>query len=395
MKQDSFKYIDALAKPMWAMADFIHDHPELGLQEVQAAKLLTDWLEAEGFKVERGFCHIPTAFRAVYEHGEGGINIGLLCEYDALEGLGHGCAHHIQGPAIIAAAAALKNDANPYNYKITVIGTPAEETVSGKIMMLNAGYDFTDLDFALMIHGDVATRTDKHSLALSKYTVTYHGHGAHAAVKPENGRSALDALLLAFQGVEFLREHVTSDVRMHYIVKNCGGTPVNVVPAQAEGEFALRAANSTNLQKVAERFKKVLQGAAMMTETTVDIQEDKLLDNKIPADFLNGLLMDNAHLVHAPKIGPTREKTGSTDFGNVVHRIPGACLRMCFIDDDKAASHSQEYVEAGKLALAHEAVTTGAKILAGTVLDILAKPERLTAIRQEFQQRLKEEQANN
>lgn len=389
-KETMYHDIDSQASRMARMADDIFDHPELGLEEFHAFGLLTDWLEQAGFSVERSVAGVETAFRAVYHHGEGGPNIGLLCEYDALAGLGHACGHHLQGPSILMAASALKNACTDKNYTITVYGTPAEETVSGKIMMMKNGCTFEELDVALMMHGSGATQVDVKSLALSKFTVIYHGVSAHAAVKPENGRSALDGLILAFQGVEFLREHVAGDVKIHYTVVNCGGTPANIVPATAEGSFYVRSYSRTYLDTVIDRFKKVLQGAAMMTETEVEIREEKAIDSKIPCICLNDIIMENAESVGAPKIRAPREKTGSTDFGNIMHRVPGSCIRVAFVNED-AASHSQDYLDAGKSEAAHAAIVYGAKILAGTAMDLIEQPELLKAVKEEFQRRLEEE----
>ena len=208
LKEVMFRDIDGIRNEMTAMADDIFDHPEIGLEEFHAQKVLTDWLEKEGFAVERGVAGVETAFKAVYRQGEGGPNIGLLCEYDALPGIGHACGHHMQGPSILAAAKALKDAEIREPYTITVYGTPAEESVSGKIRMIQNGCTFEELDVALMMHGGPATQVDVKSLANSKYKVIFHGVSAHAAIKPEKGRSALDALILAFQGIEFLREHV-------------------------------------------------------------------------------------------------------------------------------------------------------------------------------------------
>lgn len=389
-KEMLYSQIDKLAPQMISMADDIFDHPELGLQEFHAFALLTDWLEAEGFQVERGVAGVETAFRAIFHHGEGGPNIGLLCEYDALPGIGHACGHHMQGPSILAAAAALKNVGTEKNYTITVYGTPAEESVSGKIMMMKNGCSFEELDVALMMHGSGATQVDVKSLALSKFKVIYHGVSAHAAVKPENGRSALDGLILAFQGMEFLREHVAGDVKIHYTVVGCGGAPANIVPATAEGSFYVRSYSRTYLNTVIERFKKVLQGAAMMTETEVEIIEEKGIDSKIPCIRLNDVIMENAREADAPKIRPAREKTGSTDFGNIMRHVPGSCIRVAFVDE-AAASHSEDYVRAGKSEDAHKAIICGAKILAGTAMDLIEKPHILTEIKEEFKKRLEEE----
>lgn len=390
LKEVMFRDIDGIRNEMTAMADDIFDHPEIGLEEFHAQKVLTDWLEKEGFAVERGVAGVETAFKAVYRQGEGGPNIGLLCEYDALPGIGHACGHHMQGPSILAAAKALKDAEIREPYTITVYGTPAEESVSGKIRMIQNGCTFEELDAALMMHGGPATQVDVKSLANSKYKVIFHGVSAHAAIKPEKGRSALDALILAFQGIEFLREHVNSDVKIHYTVVNCGGTPANVVPAYAEASVYVRSYNRAYLDTVCKRFEKVLKGAAMMTETEVEIIEEKKVDNKIPVLTLNDLVMKQAEEIHAPQIAPAREKTGSTDFGNVMRRVPGTCARIAFVAPG-AAAHSQEYIEAGKTEAAHDAVIYGAKILAGTALELIGNPELLKQAKEEFRKNLAKE----
>ncbi len=389
-KQSLYSTIDAVAPELCSMADDIFDHPEIGLQEHHAVKLLTDWLEKEGFQVERGVADIETAFRAIYSHGEGGPDIGLLCEYDALPGMGHGCGHHMQGPSILAAAKALKDSGGDRPYRVTVYGTPAEESVSGKIMMIGRGCTFEELSVAFMMHGGPATQVDVKSLANSKFKVIYHGVSAHAALRPEKGRSALDGLILAFQGVEFLREHVASDVKIHYSVTSCGGTPANVVPALAEASFYVRSYSRPYLDTVIERFKKILQGAAMMTETEVEIIEEKRVDSKVPVMALNDLVMKQAREVSAPRIRPAREKTGSTDFGNVMRRVPGTCARIAFVPED-AAAHSQEYLDAGKTEEAHQALIYGAKIIAGAAAEIIDNPELLKTIQEEFRRNLEAE----
>lgn len=390
LKEVMFREIDEIRNEMTAMSDDIFDHPEIGMEEFHAQKVLTDWLEKEGFQVERGVVGVETAFKAVYSHGTGGPNIGLLCEYDALPGIGHACGHHMQGPSILAAAKALKDADIKEPYTITVYGTPAEESVSGKIRMIQNGCTFEELDVALMMHGGPATQVDVKSLANSKYKVIFHGVSSHAAIRPEKGRSALDGLILAFQGIEFLREHVNSDVKIHYTVVNCGGTPANVVPAYAEASVYVRSYNRAYLDTVCRRFEKVLKGAAMMTETEVEIIEEKKVDNKIPVLTLNDLVMKQAEELHAPQLAPAREKTGSTDFGNVMRRVPGTCARIAFVDPG-AAAHSQEYIAAGKTDAAHDAVVYGAKILAGTALELIEDPELLNCVKTEFKENLAKE----
>ena len=270
-KDELFQTVESQRSALLTMADNIYDHPELGFQEVSAEKAITGYLTQCGFQVEHGVGGIATSFRAVFQNGEGGPRIGLLCEYDALEGLGHACGHHMQGPAIVGAAQALKVCAGEMPYTVVVYGTPAEETTHGKLRMLENGC-FKDIDVALMMHGSPTTTVDVKSMAMSSFTVTFHGRKAHAALKPEDGRSALDALLVAFQGVEFLREHVPEDTRMHYTITQSPG-PANVVPDTAIGRFSLRSYSRKALDQVVERFRKIIEGAALIADVTYDLKE--------------------------------------------------------------------------------------------------------------------------
>ena len=381
MKEQLFANIDGRKEKLWEMADFIFDHPECDGEEYQAAALLTDCLKENGFQVEMGVGGYETAFRAIYQNLEGGPSIGILCEYDALKGLGHACGHHMQGPACLAAAFALKETCKDIPYRLVVYGTPAEETSGAKSHMIQKGC-FHDIDIALMMHGSPTTCTDVKCLANIEFRVTFHGKRSHAALAPEKGRSALDALITAFNGVEQLREHVPDDTRMHYTVAELPG-PANVVPARAVGDFMLRSFSKQNLDAVAGRFQEIVQGAALIAGVTYDIQQTKNFFNKIPVLKLNELLMENAKLVGAPRLSPPREKTGSTDFGNVMYEVPGSCIRVAFVPVG-TSSHSQEFLDAGKTQEAHDCILYGAKIIAGAALDLIEKPELMAEVKAEF-----------
>ena len=369
------------------MSDAIYDHPEIGPHEAFASTLLTDYLAKNGFAVEKGIGGLPTSFRAIWKNGEGGPNIGLLCEYDALPGMGHGCGHQMQGPAILGAAVAIQKAAGTEPFTVTVYGTPGEENISGKYIMIKNGVTFQELDVAMMMHGGPATQTDIKSLANAEYDLIYHGKAAHAALKPEAGRSSLDAMMLAFHAIECLREHVTDDVRIHYNIVDGGGTAANVVPAYTKAQVMVRANTVGAVKTLMGRLEKIFQAAAMMTETEPEVIVGKILDNKIPNLHLNDLIMKYAKAVDAPNCQPPRAKTGSTDFANVMHRVPGSCIRVAFVPDG-TSSHSPEFVEAGKSENAHKAVVYGAKILAGTALELIACPAELAEIKAEFQERL-------
>lgn len=370
------------------MADLIYDFAEKSAEEYKSMELLTDYLQNEGFTVERGIA-LDTAFRATWDNSRAAVDeekntapvLGILVEYDALEDIGHACGHHMQGPAGIGAAIAIKEVLKDYPFKLVVYGTPAEETLGGKIVMLDAGY-MKELDLALMSHGSPNTSVDEKCMALENFVVTFHGVKSHAAISPDEGRSALDAALLSFHAIEMLREHVKDDTRMHYTIRNAGGPP-NVVPDLTVAEYTLRSYSTSYLNTVVERFYNILKGAALMTDTTYDIQRDLPFKSKIVCHSVNDLLMKNAAYEKAPSIAAPRKKTGSTDFGNVLYEVPGSCIRIAFTKPD-AQPHSQEYLEAGKTDKAHDAICYAAKIMADTFCDVITTPELLAQIKEEF-----------
>ncbi len=391
MKKEHIKHaLEAYLPELTAMADQIYDLAEPGMEEFQSSKLLADYLQNHGFTVEMGIAGLPTAFRAVYEQGEGGPSFGFLAEYDALKDIGHACGHHMQGPSVIGAALALKDICQEQSYKIVVYGTPAEETIGGKIIMQEKGC-FQDIDIALMMHAAPTTCVDLRCMALECFYVNFHGVESHAAMSPDKGKSAFDAALLSFQGIEFLREHVKEDSRMHYTVLDAGG-PSNIVPGRTRAEYTLRSYSTDYLENViVPRFYDIIKGACLMTGTTYDIERSYPFKAKIPCITLNDLIMENAGQFDAPQITGPREKTGSTDFGNVMYDVPGCCIRTAFVPEGTSA-HSKEYLDAGKTDKAHAALRSGSEILVGTCVDILENPELLQKIKEEFQERKKKEQ---
>ncbi|WP_371379143.1 M20 family metallopeptidase [Sporomusa aerivorans] len=381
-KEAMLAVIDRLQDELSEISDFIFHHPEIGYQEIQAAGRLAGYLKTNGFAVEMGYGGLDTAFRGIYRQGSGGPRIGLLCEYDAVKNLGHACAHHLQGPSIIGAAMAVKNTLRDFPYTLEVIGTPAEECAEGGKNVMLANGAFQELDAALMMHGSDVTTTDNKSLALSEFVVTFHGTAAHSAIAPDKGRSALEAVLLALNGIAYLRGHVRDDVRIHAIIED-GGQVINAIPAKAVARIEARAYDRPYLEQVINRLCRILDGAALMTDTTYEIERIANFHNKIPVLSLNRLLMDNAGLVQAKAISSPREKTGSTDFASVMYYVPGSCIRVAFVEQGMLA-HSQGWLDLGTAPAAHAAIGTAAKILALTCYDLITDERLLAEITHEF-----------
>ncbi|TDG00775.1 M20 family metallopeptidase [Paenibacillus piri] len=382
-KQSIYASVDGLSEKIIAINDFIHDHPELGNNEFQAVELLTRTLAEHHFQVERGIVSLPTAFKATFTNKESGPIIGLLCEYDALEGLGHGCGHNLQASSIVGAAIALSQNLGDLPATVVVYGTPAEETTSGKLPMIKAGV-FDDLDVALMMHGGDRTTVDGKSLAMNLIDFIFEGKAAHAAVAPEKGISALDGVLMTFNAIEYLREHVRPDVKIHGVITN-GGTVANIVPDHAVAQFYVRAADRPYLDTVLERVYNAARGAALSTGSKLTIKEIKRCENKVNVEKLNQVLLKNAAEAGIQEISPPRTSTGSTDFANVTYIIPGACLRVAFVPFG-TASHSTEWVEAGTSEAGHRAVISAAKAIAGSAYELIAVPDLLQEIKEEFRQ---------
>ena len=252
-------------------ADYIFQHPETAYKEELSSACLAAFLEKNGFQVEEKTAGIDTAFTAVW--GEGRPRIGFLAEYDALPELGHACGHNLLGAGAAAAACALKADMEKTGAPGTlrVYGCPAEEIMSGKIVMNQAGV-FDDLDIAVTWHPFDRNRVSNdiwQAQDIKNYT--FHGVSAHASRSPEDGRSALDAAELMNVGVNYLREHVPTDVRMHYAYRD-NGQPANVVPDLAKTNYFIRSSLRARTEDASRRVDDCARGAALMTGTTVEIE---------------------------------------------------------------------------------------------------------------------------
>ena len=315
-KRDALSWVDENEKRVIEVSNKIWDYTELGFIEHKSAKLLSDTLEKHGFGVERGVAGMPTAFVATW--GKGGPVIGVMGEYDALMGVsqkkvpvrepiveggnGHGCGHNIHGTSGMAGAIATRYAMEKNHIKGTIkfYGTPAEESGSGKVWMVRDGV-FDGVE-AVLSHHPGAMNYGGLGSSLANNSVKFHFYGktSHAAGSPEQGRSALDAVELMNVGVNYLREHVIQDARMHYVIEAGGGQP-NVVPDYARSWYLIRAPERSQVDSIYARVLKIAEGATLMTETTMKIEFLKAVYNKIPSKALSDLVEENMRLIGAPK----------------------------------------------------------------------------------------------
>jgi aminobenzoyl-glutamate utilization protein B len=431
-KAKVLKSVDRHEKELIQLSDQIWAFAETALKEHQSAKLLADYAERQGFKVERGVADLSTGFIASF--GQGRPIIGILGEYDALPGLsqqatpnkkslqegaaGHGCGHNMFGAGSMGAALAIKELIESGQLKGTVrfYGTPAEEAVGGKIYMARAGL-FNDLDVCLDWHPDVElTALAQSSQAMVDFKVEFSGKAAHAAYDPWNGRSAIDALNLFAHGVDAYREHVRPTVRMHYIYQSAGDVP-NVVPEKAVAWMWVRDSKRTGVEEVFTRVKKIAEGAAMMADVSYKIilnsGTHELLVNRTGAaalqqniDLLGPILytpeeetfaktlqkncevketgMDGA--IKALKETKPDPEGGSTDVGDVSWNVPEITL-LAPTAPPNTPWHSWAVVACGGMSIGHKGMLYASKSLAMTMVDLFENESLRNEIRKEFRAR--------
>lgn len=374
--QAAEKHADAL----FHVACDIFDHPEFGGNEVYASSLLTKFLEEKGFAVEKGLAGLETSFRAVWERGTGGPSIGFLLEYDSLKGMGHACGHHLQGPACIDAALALMESCTE-PFKLVLYGTPDEELQGGKIVMEKAGC-FRDVDVMFSYHAGASTSVAETNQALAPTRVYFHGTPSHAAGAPEKGRSALDAMMLTFHGLEIMREHVKDGCRIHYTILEGTGAS-NIVHESAAAHITLRSYDRRYLEDMVRRMENVVKGACLMTDTTADFEYKNVYWNLVPIELLQEEAITAAKEIGAEKLRPLNKSgfsRGSSDVGNVSWVVPTVWVNTYY---DDAPAHSEQWLEAGRTEKARNSMLAAAKIIGLTALRTITDKAYLEEVKRE------------
>ncbi|MFN8523336.1 MAG: M20 family metallopeptidase [Chloroflexota bacterium] len=390
LKQRACAAVDRHAASLLEAADWIHAHPEIGHQEAQAAERLTSMLAEFGIPVEMGTAGMATAFSATLPDSRSGPRIAILAEYDALPNLGHGCGHNLIGTSAIGAGLALHEVMRELPGTVTILGTPAEESAApnagGKVHMVDAGV-FDSFDASIMFHPASETAiTDDRSLAARGFEFYFHGKAAHAAGQPHEGINALDAVVAMYNAVSMLRQQVTPDVRIHGIILS-GGAAANIIPDYAAIRYRTRADDAGYLATVVERVVACAEGAAKATGCRLEWKEYMPgYENTVPNAVINQLLIDNMRSLGLEVA--TRKKRGgqgSTDFGNVSRRVPGAECRIAITEHWDVPGHSIEFREAAATDRGRQAMLNAAKTLAMTAIDLIAGEGVLETARATFE----------
>lgn len=380
IKREIAEFVSAHSERFCAVAEELYRNPETGLNEVRSAALLADFLEREGFAVERGVAGLPTAFRAQW--GSGGPVIALIAEMDALPVMGHACGHNVIAAAAMGAAAALRHVLPPDAARIVVLGTPAEETGVGKVEMIRHGV-FDGVEFAMMVHPSSRRYVIKHYLGLAKLRFTFFGKPAHAAAYPEDGINALDGVIQTFNAISALRQQLRQDVRVHGIITE-GGIAPNIIPERAAAHFYVRADDLPELERVKGRVIACAEGAATATGCRLDVEADPrvLAPLKVNRAF-SALYSDQLAWLGLQESATAADKNkGSSDIGNVSQIVPTIHPHVPI--GEGIQIHSEEFARATVSEKGKAAVAEGAMALALTTVELILRPEIRQQIKAEF-----------
>lgn len=365
--------IDTARTDLIGLSHAIHARPEVAFEEHFAAAATSELLVSAGFEVRRGVAELSTAFDASF--GSGDLVVAVCAEYDALPEIGHACGHNIIAASAVGAGLALASVADELGLTVRVLGTPAEESGGGKVLMLDAGV-FDDVSLALMVHPGPFDIAAARSLALSDIAVRYTGREAHASAAPEWGINAGDAVTVAQVGVGLLRQHLRPGQQIHGIVGHAGIAP-NIVPGSSEMFYYLRADTAEALDDLDRRARGCFEAGATATGCTHEIVTVSPTYTELTPD---AWLVDRYRSV-APALGrtlvppefETSRPFGSTDMGNVTAVVPGI-HPVIGLDSGGAVTHQPAFAAACVTDSADLAVTDGARALAQVVVAAATDP---------------------
>ncbi|GJD03628.1 aminobenzoyl-glutamate utilization protein B [Colletotrichum higginsianum] len=388
------EYIDSIVDDLWPINKEIHDNPELGYEEVKAHDLLTSFMEShEGWNVTRSIYNISTAFVAVFE----GSGDGPVVSFNAEYGLGHACGHNLIATASIGGALATAEIMRAENLpgKVILFGTPAEESLGGKVKLLEAGaFRDHNIDISLITHptagGDspymITTSTDR-------FEVEYYGKEAHAAAQPWEGVNAQDALVLANNAIALLRQQTRSTDKIHGIITSAG-TRINIIPALAQASFQIRSADDEALEEWTGRVMKCFDAGALATGAELNVTMrpygySNMVSNDVLASSYTRYFTELGGELPDADVDKLRDPSGSTDQGNISHDFPTISPYFAITNENgsvpSGGTHTAAFEVAAGSRPAFEKAIMVAKSIAGVAVDVLTVDGMLEQIKEEFE----------
>ena len=374
--------VDAARDEIVDLSHRIHAHPEPAFEEHQAAAWIAETIRRHGYEVEHPAGRLATAIRGRLTGGRGGdgARVGILAEYDALPGLGHGCGHNTMAASGVGAAIALASLREEFAGEIVFLGTPAEEMGSGKQFMIDDGL-FEGLDAALLYHPCDRNHVASFPLASEDVHVTFTGLQSHAAADPWKGKNALDAMILLFSAVGLWRQQLRPEDRVHGIIQE-GGTAANIIPDRTRAWFMLRSPDQEEYERIKARFREIAHGAALATDTEVEVVFSGGATTMKHNEPLAERWVANAAAYGIEDQGPD-PTSGSTDMGNVSWVVPTIHPDLA-IAPEGTAGHSIQFRDAAATARADETTLLAATLVAQTAWDLLADPGLVAAAWADF-----------
>jgi len=383
IKQQVCADIDSRSADLISISHEIHAHPELNFQEKFAHEILTQYIADSKLKVDRGAFELDTAFD-VSVRGGNGPTVAVICEYDALPGIGHACGHNIIAAAGLGAGVALSALAELCGGNFRLMGTPAEEGGGGKVEMARKGA-FKNIDAAMMIHPSDQDLARMNAIAIQQLFVRFEGLAAHAAVSPDKGKNALDAAVLGYMNVAAMRQHIRPTERVHGIFTKAGEKP-NIVPREAEMDWYVRSDTIESLQPLKARIAKCLEAGAMAADCTISFDWQK----NTYADLVDNLPLLTSYVQNSSQMGRALTTDllpgtggGSTDMGNLSYLVP-SIHPMLQVAPRGVSLHSAQFAEFTASKDADKAVLDGAKIMAMTAIDVWLSETLNSDVRQAF-----------
>ncbi|KAH6392054.1 hypothetical protein HBI60_158250 [Parastagonospora nodorum] len=390
-------YVDSISNDIWNISKTIHDNPELGFKEFKAHDLLTSFMETqEGWTITKSLYNISTAFSAVFEGSGDGPIVSFNSEYDALPNLGHACGHNLIATVGVTGALATANIMKEHNLpgKVILFGTPAEESLGGKVDMLEAGvFEDYEIDVSLIAHPTNGPDTPyMRTFSTSRLDLEYYGKTAHASAAPYEGINAQDALALAYNAISMLRQQSKRSDQVHGIITS-GGQSINVIPELSSASFQLRSNDDVDLASWEKRILKCFDAGALATGATLNLtmrenSYSAMLSNTLLASSFAKYFTSLGGEVPDPQLDRIKEQGGSTDQGNISKMFPSIQPMFQIYNENGSVPDGGPHTAAFEVAAgskkSFEKALMTAQGLAGVAVDVLTLEGMLDAVKQEL-----------